>query len=117
MSCPIDGEIRGMAVPAGITLIVGGGYHGKSTMLSALQMGVYDHVAGDGREFVLADETAVKLRAEEGRSIRNTDISMFINDLPNGKEHRKLFHAGRAAEALPGGGRVGSALRREAGCF
>ena len=83
---PHHGEIRGMAVPAGITLIVGGGYHGKSTLLSALQMGVYDHVAGDGREFVLADETAVKLRAEEGRSIRNTDISMFINDLPNGKD-------------------------------
>ena len=83
---PHHGEIRGIAVPAGITLIVGGGYHGKSTLLSALQMGVYDHVAGDGREFVLADETAVKLRAEEGRFIRNTDISMFINDLPNGKD-------------------------------
>lgn len=79
-----------MAVPAGITLIVGGGYHGKSTLLSALQMGVYDHVAGDGREFVLADETAVKLRAEEGRSIRNTDISMFINDLPNGKNTKSF---------------------------
>lgn len=87
---PHHGEIRGMAVPAGITLIVGGGYHGKSTLLSALQMGVYDHVAGDGREFVLADETAVKLRAEEGRSIRNTDISMFINDLPNGKNTKSF---------------------------
>lgn len=87
---PHRGEIRGMAVPAGITLIVGGGYHGKSTLLSALQMGVYDHIAGDGREFVLADETAVKLRAEEGRSIRNTDISLFINDLPNGKNTKKF---------------------------
>lgn len=87
---PHHGEIRGMAVPAGITLIVGGGYYGKSTLLSALQMGVYDHVAGDGREFVLADETAVKLRAEEGRSIRNTDISMFINDLPNGKNTKSF---------------------------
>ncbi len=87
---PHHGEIRGMAVPAGITLIVGGGYHGKSTLLSALQMGVYDHIAGDGREFVLADETAVKLRAEEGRSIRNTDISLFINDLPNGKDTKNF---------------------------
>lgn len=83
---PHHGEIRGMAIPKGITLIVGGGYHGKSTLLSALQMGVYDHIAGDGREFVLADDTAVKLRAEEGRSIRNTDISLFINDLPNRKD-------------------------------
>ena len=87
---PHHGEIRGMAVPAGITLIVGGGYHGKSTLLSALQMGVYDHIAGDGREFVLADESAMKLRAEEGRSIRNTDISLFINDLPNGKDTKKF---------------------------
>lgn len=87
---PHHGEIHGMAVPEGITLIVGGGYHGKSTLLSALQMGVYDHIAGDGREFVLADETAVKLRAEEGRSIRNTDISMFINDLPNGRDTKNF---------------------------
>ena len=86
---PHRGEIRGMAVPEGITLIVGGGYHGKSTLLDALQMGVYDHIAGDGREFVLADDTAVKLRAEDGRSVKNVDISLFINNLPNGKDtHR-----------------------------
>lgn len=85
-SLPHRGSVTGMAVPAGITLIVGGGYHGKSTLLSALQLGVYNHIAGDGREFVLVDDTAVKLRAEEGRLIRNGDISMFINDLPNGKD-------------------------------
>ena len=70
---PHRGEIRGMAVPEGITLIVGGGYHGKSTLLDALQMGVYDHIAGDGREFVLTENTAVKLRAEDGRSVKNVD--------------------------------------------
>lgn len=83
---PHRGEITGMAVPQGITLIVGGGYHGKSTLLEALQAGVYDHIAGDGREFVITDNTAVKLRAEDGRSIRNVDISLFINDLPNKKK-------------------------------
>ncbi|MCD8083168.1 MAG: ABC-ATPase domain-containing protein, partial [Clostridiales bacterium] len=72
---PHRGEISGMVVPEGITLIVGGGYHGKSTLLSALQMGVYDHIAGDGREFVITDDTAVKLRAEEGRFVRRMDIS------------------------------------------
>ncbi len=80
---PHRGEIKGMAVPNGITLIVGGGYHGKSTLLEALQTGVYNHIAGDGREFVLTEETAVKLRAEDGRSIRDVDISLFIRDLPN----------------------------------
>lgn len=83
---PHKGEIKGMAVPKGITLIVGGGYHGKSTLLEALQMGVYNHITGDGREFVITDDTAVKLRAEDGRSIRNVDISLFINDLPNKKD-------------------------------
>lgn len=83
---PHRGEISGMAIPQGITLIVGGGYHGKSTLLEALQAGVYDHIAGDGREFVITDDTAVKLRAEDGRSIRNVDISLFINDLPNKKD-------------------------------
>lgn len=86
LTLPHRGEIKGMAVPAGITLIVGGGYHGKSTLLDALQMGVYNHIAGDGREFVITDQTAVKLRAEDGRSIRNVDISLFINDLPNKKD-------------------------------
>ena len=83
---PHRGEIKGMAVPEGITLIVGGGYHGKSTLLDALQMGVYDHIAGDGREFVLTENSAVKLRAEDGRSVKNVDISLFINNLPNGKD-------------------------------
>ena len=83
---PHYGEITGMAVPQGITLIVGGGYHGKSTLLLALQNGVYNHIAGDGREYVITEDTAVKLRAEDGRSIRNVDISLFINALPNKKD-------------------------------
>ena len=83
---PHRGKITGMAIPEGITLIVGGGYHGKSTLLEAIQMGVYDHIEGDGREFVITDDTALKLRAEDGRSIRNVDISLFINDLPNRKD-------------------------------
>ncbi len=85
-SLPHRGRITGMAVPQGITLIVGGGYHGKSTLLEALQTGVYNHISGDGREYVITDDTAVKLRAEDGRSIRNVDISLFINDLPNKKD-------------------------------
>lgn len=89
IALPHRGEITGMGVPEGITLIVGGGYHGKSTLLQALQLGVYNHIAGDGRAFVIADETALKLRAEDGRFIKDVDISMFINDLPNHKDtHR-----------------------------
>lgn len=83
---PHGGKITGMGIKQGITLIVGGGYHGKSTLLKALEMGVYNHIAGDGREYVITDDTAVKIRAEDGRSIKKTDISMFINDLPNGKD-------------------------------
>lgn len=88
MDLPHRGKITGMGIPKGVTLIVGGGYHGKSTLLKALELGVYNHIAGDGREYVITDRTAVKIRAEDGRSIRKTDISMFINDLPNGKDTR-----------------------------
>ena len=79
-----------MGIRRGITLIVGGGYHGKSTLLKALELGVYNHIAGDGREYVITDDTALKLRAEDGRSINNVDISMFINDLPNKKDTRRF---------------------------
>lgn len=80
---PDGTAMYGMGIPKGVTLIVGGGYHGKSTLLEALQMGVYDHIAGDGREYVFSDDSSVKIRAEDGRSISRTDISMFINNLPN----------------------------------
>lgn len=87
LNLPHHGAITGMGLKRGITLIVGGGYHGKSTLLKALESGVYNHIAGDGREYVITDSTAMKLRAEDGRSIRNTDISLFINDLPNKRTH------------------------------
>ena len=74
--------VVGVGVAAGVTLIVGGGFHGKSTLLQALQVGCYDHVPGDGREFCVVDETAVKVRAEDGRSVANVDISPFITNLP-----------------------------------
>ena len=84
------GSITGMGIRKGITLIAGGGYHGKSTLLEALEKGVYDHIAGDGREFVITDDTAWKLRAEDGRKIKDVDISLFINHLPNGRNTRRF---------------------------
>ena len=86
LDLPHRGRLRGMGVPEGITLIAGGGYHGKSTLLKALERGVYDHIAGDGREYVITDRTALKIRAEDGRKITNTDVSLFINHLPNGRD-------------------------------
>src|SRR3712207_5607340 len=79
-----------MAIKKGVTLIVGGGYHGKSTLLKALELGVYNHIHRDGREFVITDDSAVKVRAEDGRNIEKVDISMFINNLPNGKDTTKF---------------------------
>lgn len=83
LELPYHGKLRGMGVKRGVTLIVGGGYHGKSTLLKAMEAGVYNHIAGDGREYVITDDTAIKLRAEEGRCVHLVDISMFINHLPN----------------------------------
>lgn len=90
MLLPHKGALRGMGIKKGITLIAGGGYHGKSTLLKALERGVYNHIAGDGREYVITEETALKLRAEDGRKITNTDISLFINHLPNGKDTKSF---------------------------
>ena len=86
MDLPHRGTITGMGIPCGITLIVGGGYHGKSTLLNALELGIYDHISGDGREYVITDSSAQKLRSEDGRFIKDVDISLFINDLPNKKD-------------------------------
>ena len=86
LNLPHAGAMQGMGIRKGVTLIVGGGYHGKSTLLNALEKGVYDHIRGDGREYVITDRTAAKVRAEDGRSITDVDISLFIRDLPNGKD-------------------------------
>jgi predicted ABC-class ATPase len=75
-----------MGIPKGVTLIVGGGYHGKSTLLRALELGVYNHIPGDGRDFVVTNPYAVKIRAEDGRRIEGVDISPFIANLPLGQD-------------------------------
>lgn len=115
LELPNYGVIKGMGIRKGITLIVGGGYHGKSTLLKALELGVYNHIRGDGREYVITDGSAVKLRAEDGRSIQKTDISMFIQNLPNGRNTKKFYtedasgstsQAANTIEALEAGAEV-----------
>ncbi len=115
MMLPHAGAKRGMGIPAGITMIAGGGYHGKSTLLKALELGIYDHIAGDGREYVITDQTAVKLRAEDGRSITGVDISLFIRNLPNGRDTTSFTtedasgstsQAANVVEAMEAGSRV-----------
>lgn len=115
LELPHRGRVRGMGIRRGITLIVGGGYHGKSTLLKALQEGVYDHIAGDGRELVATDETAMKLRAEDGRVVHAVDISPFINNLPDGRDTRSFStedasgstsQAASTVEALEAGART-----------
>lgn len=83
LNLPNKGQISGMGIPKGVTLITGGGYHGKSTLLKALERGVYNHIAGDGREYVVTLDNAVKIRAEDGRRVEKVNISPFINNLPN----------------------------------
>ncbi|MEY8570751.1 ABC-ATPase domain-containing protein [Brevibacterium linens] len=80
--------VTGMGIPRGVTVIVGGGYHGKSTILRALERGVYPHIADDGREWVISDPTATSIRAEDGRAVTGDDISAFINNLPSGSDTR-----------------------------
>ena len=83
---PHAGEVRGTAVGSGVTLVVGGGYHGKSTLLSAIERGVYPHVPGDGRELVATVPDAVKVRAADGRAVTGVDLTPFISHLPGGRD-------------------------------
>jgi predicted ABC-class ATPase len=112
---PNCGLLPGMGVPEGVTLVVGGGYHGKSTLLNAVAKGVYDHIPGDGREYVVADADAVKVRAEDGRFIEKVDISPFIGNLPFGRDTRSFStpnasgstsQAANIMEAIESGARV-----------
>ncbi len=86
IALPNRGGVSGMGIPAGVTLIVGGGFHGKSTLLSALMLGVYNHRPDDGRQLVVTDPTAVKIRAEDGRRVEGVDISPFIGRLPQNRD-------------------------------
>ncbi len=92
-SLPNAGTVSGMGVPKGVTLIVGGGYHGKSTLLRAIERGVYNHRPGDGRELVISAADLVKIRAEDGRAVSGVDISGFIGDLPLGLSTRRFSSA------------------------
>lgn len=112
---PNRGRITGMGIPEGVTLIVGGGYHGKSTLLKALERGVYSHVPGDGRDAVATRADAVKIRAEDGRRVEKVNISPFISNLPFGVD-TTAFSTGNASgstsqaanivEALEAGARL-----------
>ena len=113
LNLPHRGEVRGMGLRTGITLVVGGGYHGKTTLLEALQVGVYDHVPGDGREFVVTVETGVKVRAEDGRPVTGLDISPFIKNLPYGRDTRN-FSTEDASGSTSQAANIMEAL--EAGC-
>ena len=88
LNLPSGKRVSGMGIPKGITLIVGGGYHGKSTLLAALERGIYNHIAQDGREFIISETDAVKIRAEDGRNVEKVNISGFINNLPGNKDTR-----------------------------
>jgi len=86
INLPHAGWIKGMGIPKGVTLIVGGGYHGKSTLLNALEVGIYNHIPDDGREQCISIAQTVKIRAYSGRYVVKTDISPFIKNLPIQKD-------------------------------
>ncbi|TFJ92031.1 ABC-ATPase domain-containing protein [Lentibacillus salicampi] len=106
--------IKGLAIDKGITLIVGGGYHGKSTILEAIERGIYSHTQGDGRQYVLTDPDAVKIRAEDGRQVTGVNISPFINNLPH-KQDTTFFSTENASGSTSQAANVMEALEAGAG--
>ncbi|RRD49398.1 ABC-ATPase domain-containing protein [Arachnia propionica] len=87
---PSGRSVTGMGIPEGVTVIVGGGYHGKSTLLRAIERGIHPHIAGDGREWVITRRDAVTIRAEDERAVTGVDISPFITNLPTGADTRSF---------------------------
>lgn len=116
VSLPHTGTISGTAIPLGIVLICGGGYHGKSTLLKALEMGVYNHIPGDGRGFCVTRREAVSIRAEDGRSISKVDISPFINHLPS-KTDTARFKSSNASGSTSQSANIMEALELGASCL
>ncbi|KJY83931.1 isopentenyl-diphosphate delta-isomerase [Vibrio galatheae] len=86
LDTPNRGQVKGLGIRKGITLIVGGGFHGKSTLLNAIERSVYDHIPGDGRELVVTDLFAMKIKAEDGRCVHSLNLSNYINHLPMGRD-------------------------------
>ncbi len=116
LELPHAGVVSGMGIPEGVTLVVGGGFHGKSTLLRALQSGVYDHRPGDGRERVATVPDAVKIRAEDGRSVAGVDISPFIDGLPMGRDTR-AFSTPNASGSTSQAASIVEALEAGAGAL
>ena len=81
---PHGGAIRGLAIPNGLTLILGESNSGRVDIMDAIAQGIYNHVPGDGREHVVTVADAVNIRSEVGRSIQQVDISPFASSLADG---------------------------------
>ncbi len=111
-----QGTISGMLIPEGVILIVGGGFHGKSTLLQALERGIYNHIPGDGREQIVTDLSAVKIRAEDHRSINQVDISPFINTLP-GKRDTTNFSTANASGSTSQAANIIEAMECQCRCL
>lgn len=116
LEAPNRGQVVGMGVPRGITLIVGGGYHGKSTLLRAIESGIYDHIENDGRQLAVTVPDAVKIRAEDGRAVASVDISNFITDLPRG-EDTAHFSTANASGSTSQAAAIAEALEVGADCL
>ena len=86
LKTPNRGEVKGLGIPKGITLIVGGGFHGKSTLLNAVERSIYNHIPGDGREGIVTALDTMKIRAEDGRCVHSLNLSNYINHLPMQKD-------------------------------
>lgn len=116
LNTPNAGTITGLGIPAGVTLIAGGGFHGKSTLLRAIERGIYDHIPGDGREAVVAAPGTVKVRAEEGRPITGTDIRSFFRKLPADLDTGH-FHTTNASGSTSQAAAICEALELGATCL
>ena len=115
MDVPNKGRIRGLGIPTGITVVLGDAYSGRTELMKALAAGIYNHVPGDGREYVISMPDTVYVAAEDRRSVQRVDISAFVRQNPAGRDVRQYTtthadpcaaQAAAVAEAMEVGARA-----------
>ena len=77
---PNAGTLNGLAIPSGVTVVLGDPLSGRHELVAALGDGVYNHIPEDGRSLIVTVPDAVRVCAEPGRPVRNVDLRAFLRD-------------------------------------
>lgn len=79
---PTGRSITGMGIRRGLTVVSGPAYHGKTTLIEAVSAGVWNHIPGDGREYVITIRESFVVMSENGRRVTCVDLTPWLSEMP-----------------------------------